>query len=241
MRTSKPSFGYIAIIVVLLFGAYKATASMITTAVIKDHYETFAIARTAEANVLLQDKQHLVLTTADRGRLQTSMTALVRQSALPGEAARSTRTLHVVMVHAPRDSGAWTRMALDIESLSTASVLLIADEPTHWEIKGATAHHRGKIAIESRAPVTASGTRQGLFAGLRIQGFDIWTAIGPDSLKSERQTFCEGIAAWRKLFNLSADHVDLWAIHSRDQPTIVANDSGIIGAERIDELKLLCK
>ena len=242
MNVRHLSIGYVMVVAATLVIGSKLVSLILTTELVRSRVNAQAATILAGTTDWLDAARHPSALGRNKVHVERAHAALSRKFALPSEAARANTALHIVLLSVVTDidGAAFAKLRLDVTRLSKTAVLVIAETPLEVQIIGASVDQRAKIAFESRAPVMAAAMPQGLLAGLRIQGFDVHDAIGPDVLDANRSTFCAAIAGWQAMFRQRPADVDIWRIAVADGAVITMTEGAVERASPVGTLGSLC-
>lgn len=141
--------------------------------------------------------------------------------------AKEATALHVIFnlfdaqkeaIAEPPSAPARQTVSLDLSEIGASAVVLIADRPTVWQVKGAKPAARAKIGFEGPFAFDLTGAEDGLLAGFRIGAFGAGETARPvdyaefQAGKASKRAVCKALHRWQRYFALAKENVHVWSM-----------------------------
>jgi hypothetical protein len=154
--------------------------------------------------------------------LANSLGALRQSTAQTGEAAHYNRGLNILVADLPASANAATEIGLDLREAGDAGFVIVSNGPVIWDIRGAPAGARAKLAFESETAISVKHAAPGLLAGFRVAAFGAPGVVTPaDYLRRDEkwrfQNFCGSMQTWADYFGAPFDQVQVWVYEQSTQ------------------------
>ena len=168
-------------------------------------------------------------------------------TALPGEAARGASNLQIVVFKTGDtiDSDGKTVLTadgflpvvLDLSKMDFSRLLLLADSPVIWRVKGTDYNYRGRVGFEGLAPFQITGAEKGLLASTRVLAFGARRPTNPRwffktaDLKDNDNKICASIKNWLDIFGVEAGAARIFKVIDDgaplDERNLIIEGSGV--------------
>ena len=168
-------------------------------------------------------------------------------TALPGEAARGASNLQIVVFQTGDTvdtegktiltADGFLPVELDLSKMDFSRVLLLADSPIIWRVKGTDYNYRGRVGFEGLAPFQITGAEKGLLAGTRVLAFGARRPTNPRwffkkaDMEDNRREICTSIKNWMEIFGVEAGATRIFKVVDDGAPldnrNLIIEGSGV--------------
>ncbi len=180
---------------------------------------------------------HVSAKRREYARLTDSAKALNQSAAMPGESARGTQRVDVVLIDHTQahdtqwgDEAAYREIGLDLSQLRRGAGVIIAEIPIRWQVRGHRPELRGRLGFEGKGAVELDPLPQGLVAGTRLAP----SGTTRPTLEIDRASyrFCSSMIEWSQQFGVPERNMYVWKLFLSAGDTMVTLKDGGVRASR---------